>query len=323
MQRRRLILALAVLAGSAPAAYAHFHDRYQGPIIVLVSAAPGGATDTVARLMAERLGRNLGHSVVVENRAGASGNLAMDYLAKARPEQLTVLIAPTSTLTVNPSLFNKLPFDPQRDVKGIIEIAQSPYVLVSSPDLPTENVKDLVTLSKRSALTGGSSGSGTGEHLTLEMFKSATGAQVTHVPYKGGAALVGDLVAKQINLSFASAPSVIDQVKAGKLRALAVTGGARSALFPSIATMAEAGVPGVDSSASIGAFAAAAMPREVVAALNAEIAKILKDPEVRDRLLKSGLEVASPKNEEAFNAALKAGAARWGAVVKASGAKAD
>ncbi len=313
-----IAFALATLHGAAHAA-----EYPTKPIRMIVGFAPGGGTDTTARAISAKLGDLLGHQVIVDNRAGATGNIATDLVAKATPDGYTLLLGTIAALAINPSLYRtKLPFDSIKDFAPIIQAVDSTNILSLHPSVPAGTVKELIALAKTKSLNYGSSGVGGTGHLAGELFNTMAGVKMTHVPYKGGGPAMIDLVGGQVQLVYATAASAVPQIKAGKIKGLAVTTAKRSALMPNIPTIAESGLPGFEANNWYGLLAPANTPRAIVMRLNTEVAKVLMMPDVKNFLFNQGLDPA-PGTPEQFGAYIKAEMAKWAKVVKDSGARAD
>lgn len=320
---RRLGAALIVVAALAASASAQ--TAYPAkPIQLVVPFAPGGATDIVARLVGQKLAERLGRPVVVDNRPGAGGNLGAAIVAKAPADGHVLFLGTIATHAINQSLYARLGYDPVRDFAPVSLLTSVPLVLVVPADLPARSVKDLVALAKArpGALNYASPGAGTALHLAGELFKSLAGVDVVHVPYKGSAPAITDLLGGRVSLMFDTTLSALPHVKAGKLRALAVTTARRSAALPELPTVAESGLPGFDVSAWNGILVPAGTPREIVARLATEVAAIMKLADVRERLAGQGAEAIGSTSEE-FAAHIAAETAKWAKVVRASGARVD
>lgn len=310
------LLALS-MAGSAQALYP---DR---PIRLIVAQSPGGNADIIGRALAEGLGERLGQTVVVDNRGGASGIIAIELVVRAPADGHTLLLV-ASSFGVNPALNRKLPYDQQRDLAPITLVATAPNILVVGPALQIKSVAELIQIakSKPGQLTFGSSGNLGSPHLAGELFKLMTGVDMVHVPYKGAAASLTDLIAGRISLSFASLPSAVGQVKSGRLRALAVTSEKRFSLTPDLPTVAESGLPGFETSAWQGLLAPAKISRAIVNRINAESASSVKSPAMRNLLAANGAEGVGNSPEE-FSAFVQAQIAKWTKVVRAAGIQAE
>ncbi len=292
------------------------------PVRILVGFPAGQATDVLARMAAQRLSDATGQQFFVENRPGASGNIAFEMAARSVPDGYTLLMGSSGTAAINPALYSKLPFDMNKDFAPVIMMANVPQVLIVNPNFPPKSVKELIDYAKTrpGKIDYASGGSGLTNHLIMEMFKSATDLRLVHIPYKGGPPALTDLIAGQVQLMFETTVGALPHVRSGKLRALAVSTAKRSAAAPELPTVAESGVPGFDATAWIAMFAPAGTPREIVARLNAEINKGLTTPEMRDKLIGLGADPVGGTPEE-FGATLKGELAKWAKVVKESGAK--
>ena len=300
------------------------HAQYPSKTVrLIVPYPPGGGTDTLARVLSQRLGEALGQQVVIDNRPGAGANLGVEIAARAPNDGHTLLMAAISN-AISASLYRKLNYDLVRDFAPITLLATTPHIVVVHPSLPVKSVKELIAFAKArpGQLAYSSSGSGTPSHLGGELFDSMAGVKLTHVPYKGGGPSVIALVGGEVSVGFATMPSVISHVKAGKLRGLAVTTAQRSPTTPDLPTVSEAGVPGYEMGSWYGLLSPAGTPREVVMRLNAEMAKILKLPDVKQRLDALGFEVLVSTPEE-YGAFTKNEIEKWAKVVKASGARVD
>jgi len=293
------------------------------PIRLIVPYAPGGGVDIVARALAQELTRRVGQQVIVDNRTGAGGNIGSDVVAKATPDGYTLLIASPAN-AINPSLYAKMPFDPMRDLVPVALIATTPAVLLASPALPVKTIKELVALAKAKpgSLNFGSGGSGTTEHLAGEMLNAQAGIKMQHVPYKGGAAVLPDLISGQVSIFFVNQPFALPYIKAGTVKALGVASDERSVALPDVPTIAEGGFADFRVSVWYGIMAPAGTPKEIVAKLNREIVAALAAPEMRDRLLAMSLKPL-PGTSADFATFFADEMSRWARVVKTSGAKAD
>ena len=298
-------------------------DYPRKPIRMIIPYPPGGPTDILGRIVAQNLTEKLGQQVVVENKPGASGMIGADLVAKAPPDGYT-LLANASIHVINPSLYKNPTYDAIKDFTPVSLIADVPLVLVVAPGVPVKSVKDLIALGKSSSgkLNFASSGNAAAPHLAGEAFKIATGVDMQHVPYKGSGPALTDLMGGQVQLMFDSLPSSISHVKSGKLRAIAVTTAKRASALPNVPTIAESGVPGFDISTWYGIWAPAGTPKEIVNRLSGEIAKIVKIPDVRERLAGLGAEPVGNSPDE-FAAYCRSELAKWAKIVKASGATVD
>ena len=315
-----MFAALAVVGG----ALAQAPTYPTKPIRLVVPFPPGGATDILARDVAQKLTESWGQAVVVDNRPGAGANIGTELVAKSAPDGYTLLMGTVGTHAINPSLYAKLPYDHVKDFAPVILVAGVPNVLVVNPALPVNSVAELIAYAKANPgkLNFASSGSGTSIHLSGELFKVMAGVEMVHVPYKGSAPAVQDLIGGQVQLMFDNLPPSLPQIKAGKLRALAVTSAARAPALPDVPTMAEAGLPGFEASSWFGILAPTGTPPAIVAKLNAEIAKWLATPEAKEKLAKQGANAAGGSPED-FAKHIAAETAKWAKVVKDSGAKVD
>jgi tripartite-type tricarboxylate transporter receptor subunit TctC len=309
-------LAAPVASAASSADAAAFPIR---PIRLIVPFAPGGSVDIAGRLITDAWGRQLGQPMVADNRAGASGNIGMDQLAKAKPDGYTLAINNVA-LAVNPALFAKLPFDTARDFASVGTMGTSQHVLVVNNSLPAKNVKELIALAKAQPgkLSFGSAGSGSTFHMAAELFKSESGADIMHVPYKGGGPALVDTMAGQVQMSFPVLSAALPQVQAGKLRALAVTGPRRSPLMPDVPTMAEAGLPNYVFETWFIVSAPAGTPKDVLARLNQTLNATLAQPELKARLIKEGFEPLTMSPAQA-DAMLRKEMVRWAAQIKQAG----
>ena len=321
--RALALCAVALLAGAAPVAFAQ--SGYPSRSVrLVVPFPPGGTTDILARAAAQKLTEVLGQQVIVDNRPGAGGNIGAELVAHAPPDGYTLLMGTVGTHAINASLYSKMPYDHIKDFAPVILVAGVPNVLVVTPSLPVNSVQELIAYAKANPgkLNFASSGNGTSIHLSGELFKSLTGVTMTHVPYKGSALALTDLVGGQVQLMFDNLPSSLAFIKAGKLRALAVTSATRAAALPDVPTMVEAGVPGFEATAWFGILAPAGTPRDVVTRLNGEVAKWLASPEAREKLMAQGA-IAAGGSPEDFAHHIAAETTKWAKVVKESGAKID
>jgi tripartite-type tricarboxylate transporter receptor subunit TctC len=294
------------------------------PIRIVVPFPAGGTTDVLARAAAQKLTETLGQSAVVDNRPGAGGNIGAELVAKAPPDGYTLLMGTVGTHAINPSLYPKMPYDHVRDFAPVILVASVPNVLVINPSLPVNSAQELIAYAKTNPgkLNFASSGNGTSIHLSAELFKAMAGVQITHVPYKGSAPALQDLVGGQVQLMFDNLPSSLALIKAGKLKALAVTSKERAAALPDVPTIAESGLPGFEASSWFGLLAPAGTPQPVIAKVNAEIAKWLATPEAKEKVRGQGANAAGGTPED-FVQFIATETAKWQKVVKESGAKVD
>ena len=294
------------------------------PIRLVVPFPAGGATDILARAVAQKLTEAWGQAVVVDNRPGAGGNIGSELVAKATPDGYTLEMGTVGTHAINASLYAKMPYDHVKDFAPVILVAGVPNVLVVTPSLPANSVQELIAYAKANPgkLNFASSGSGTSIHLSGELFKVMAGVEMTHIPYKGSAPALQDLIGGQVQLMFDNLPPSLPQIKSGKLRALGVTTATRSAALPDTPTIAESGLPGFEASSWFGVLAPAGTPPAIVAKLNTEIARWLATPEAREKLVALGATAAGGTPED-FARHIAAETAKWAKVVKDSGAKVD
>ena len=294
------------------------------PVRLIVPFAPGGAPDLVARGLAPKLNESLGQPVIVENRAGAGGIIGMEAVARAAPDGHTLVVGSAGPLAIVPNLHRKLSYDVMRDFAPISMVTAMPFLLVVHPSLPVKSVKDLMALAKArpGELNYGSPGNGSTTHLATELLKSATGMKMTHIPYKGVAEAATALVSGQVQVLSGDLNAMLPQVKAGRMRGIAVTSARRSQLLPDTPTVAESGVPGFDASGWMGVLAPAATPAPVIERLNATIAKALAAPDTRNRLGALGGEVRASSPAE-FAAFIRTEAAKWSKLIKSAGIEAE
>jgi tripartite-type tricarboxylate transporter receptor subunit TctC len=315
---------LLFAAAAAAAAAAHAQPWPAKPIRFVSAYPPGGPTDILARLIAAKLQPSLGQSVIVENRAGAGGNVGTDYVAKQLGDGYTILMAASGPLAINPTLYKNLPFDPEKDLVPVILVARVPLLLVVHPAFPAASVRELIELGRKSPdrHAYASAGNGTPIHLSMELFKSMTGAKFVHVPYKGTGPALNDVIGGQVPMTFEGMLAVLPHVKSGRLRALAVSSAARWPTVPDVPTVAEAGVPGYEAYAWYGVLASKGTPREIVLRLNSEIGRALDSDELATTLkdLGSARTHGSPEDFAAF---IRAEAAKWSKIVAVSGATVD
>ena len=325
MQRRTLATLLAcLLAAGHGASLAQTTNWPTRPVRVVVPFPPGGATDIVGRAIAERLQAALGQPFVIENKAGASGNIGVADVARATPDGYTLVVGAAQTLTINPQLFGNLPFDPQKDLAPVAVVASVPNVLLASNKLPVKTPQELVAYARQNVgrLNYGSSSTGGTPHLSGELFKSMTGTFIVHVPYRGSAPAMQDLVGGQIDLMFDNLPAALPQIRAGTVRALAVTTLQRSVSAPDLPTLDESGLKGFDSQGWFALLAPAGTPQPVLQRLNTAVNEILATPEFRERLLKVGADPVGGSIED-FRQRLRTETERWGGVIRAAGVKAE
>jgi len=327
MQKQSLsVLAALLLAVSATLPMAAWAQAYPAkPVIIVNPFAAGGALDQLARNLAQKLGESLGQNVLVENRTGAGGNIGADYVAKSAPDGYTLVMGSSATHGINPSLYGtRMPFDALRDFTPVSVSVVQKNVLVVNASVQANSARELMALGKAQPgkLSFGSAGTGTSQHLSGELFKSLAGVDMIHVPYKGSAAAMADLLGGQITMSFVDIPTALTHIKSGKLRALGVTSAQASPALPDVAPLAQQGLPGFDLKAWYGVLAPANTPPAVVAKLNTEISKALNSPDLRDKLLSMGMEPIA-LNPEQSAVYIKTEIERWAQVVRSSGARLD
>jgi len=310
-----LCITFLALSGSALAVYP---DR---PVRLVVPFPPGGPTDIVARPLAQSLSNNLGQQVIVDNRGGAGGNIGADAVAKSSADGYTLLMGTVGTHAINPSLYKKLTFDPVRDFSPVSLVAQAAVVLVVHPSLPAKTVNEFIALakSKPGQITFGSAGSGSPGHLTGELFKDMARVELVHVPYQGSAPAISDLLGAQIHAMFDPIQATLSHVKAGKLRILGVSSSKRSSALPDLPTIAEAGVPGFETTAWWAVFAPAKTPKEMMTKLNTEIVKVIRSPDMNERLRQLNIEPIGSTPDQ-LTAFMKTEMEKWSRAVKISGA---
>jgi tripartite-type tricarboxylate transporter receptor subunit TctC len=312
------VAVLVLLAAVIPAIAQQYPAR---TIRLVVHSSPGGSSDILGRLVAQKLTESLGQQVVVENRAGASGIIGVEVAVKSPPDGYTLLISQTS-LAINPSMFKKMPYEAMRDLAPITQIVDGPNVLVVHPSVPARSVKQLIALAKAKpdGLVIGSPGQGTSPHLSAELFNVMAGVKMVQVQYKGaGLALVG-LISGEVGVMFPTTPTAMSSIKAGRIIPLGVTTAKRVQALPEVPTIAEAGLPGYESTQWFGILAPAATPRPIIDRLNQEIVRIMQAPAMKERLSGEGMEVVAGTPEQ-FGAHIKAETEKWAKVIKAMGIK--
>jgi tripartite-type tricarboxylate transporter receptor subunit TctC len=316
---------LAALALALAAAGAVAQSYPSKPIRVVVPNPAGGYYDVIARALGQKVGESIGQPMVVENRVGAGGSLGTEFTAKSPPDGYTIMVGGIGPHGIAPSLYANLPYDPVKDFAPIILVATTPNILVVHPSSPIKSVQDLIAAARQKpgGVSYASNGNGTSQHLSAEMFATTMGLKFNHVPFKGSAPAVTAMLGGQVDFAFVVAPDGLAHVKAGKLRAIGVTGAKRAAPLPDVPTLAEAGVSGYEATAWFGYLAPAGTPREIIDRLNAEIAKALESPDVRERLAPGGLSELPGGTPERFGDLIKTEIAKWSKVVKESGAKID
>jgi len=316
-------LAGAALATVVFAATAQPQDYPAKPIRVVVPFPPGGGTDLMARTVVQKLGESLGATIVIDNRGGAGGTIGTELVAKSPPDGYVLLVVSASH-AINPGLYRKLPYDSVRDFTPVTMLTSGPGLLVVHPSVPVRTVKEFIALarSRPGQLNYASAGIGTPPHLAGELFKTLAGVDIVHVPYKGNGPAYTDLIGGHVSVMFPTIPTAIPHVRTGKLRALAVTTRQRTAITPELPTISESGVPGYDVSSWYGLLAPAGTPAATVARLQREIVKVLRLPDISEKLMAQGLDLVGNTPEE-FAAILKSEIAKWAKVVTASGARVD
>jgi tripartite-type tricarboxylate transporter receptor subunit TctC len=322
MKRSTFALAIA-LAWLVPAV-AQAQAYPNKPIRLVVPFTPGGVTDTSGRLIAEQLGKRLGQQVVVDNKPGASGNIGTQLAAAAEPDGYTLLLAFDGTMVINPHVFEKTPFNTVRDFAPVGKIGDAILILVTNPNSPAKSLREVIALSKTQAggLSYGTSGTGGTPHIAGELLKQRTGANLVHIPYKGGGQAMTDVLGGSIPLVYTAIAGAVQHVKGGKLHGVAVSSAQRAKSLPDVPTFIESGVADFEINSWVGIMAPAKTPKAVLDKLHAELNAVLSDPAVRDRLDALGI-TATPGSAEQFGDEIKRDLARYGAVVKAAGIKAE
>jgi len=315
-------LSLGLVIGLVPSVLAQGYPNKS--IRIIVPFPPGGGNDVIGRIIAQKLTERLGQQVVVDNRAGANGIVGLQALMQAPPDGYTIAVAAAGPTAVNPSLYEKLPYDSLKDFSYITNMVIFPLILVTHPSVPAKTTQDLINLAKAKPkqLFYGTPGSGNSAHLAGELLNSMANVQTVHVPYKGQGPAMADLVAGQVQMMFASIPSVLPQVKSGQVNAIAMGSAKRVPSLPEIPTLSESGVPGFEAYSWAGMLAPAKTPKEIIARLNKEIVDILKQKDVADKLNQQGALPVGDSPEQ-FAAYVKAEIDKWGAVIKSANIKAD
>jgi tripartite-type tricarboxylate transporter receptor subunit TctC len=325
MHQRRSALRAVALAACLAVPLPGFAQAYPSKLVTfIVPFPPGGVTDPVARMVGQKMSESVKQSVIVENKPGASGIIAAEFVKRAPPDGYAVLMGFTGSHSVNPSLYSKLPYDPVKDFQPVTPLISTKHVLVVPAQSPAKSVADLVELAKKSpkGLTFASQGVGAGGHLLGEMLKARTGTNLSHVAYKGSAPALQDMLANRVDLFFDAIVTSLPHIRDGKLRALAVASPTRAAVLPNVPTMAEAGFPGIEMDQWFGMFVPARTPAPVVAKLHDELVKAVRSPDVSGKITAQGLDVMTTTPDQ-FAALIREESARLGKVVKDSGAKAD
>jgi tripartite-type tricarboxylate transporter receptor subunit TctC len=312
--KRLLSATLLSLAAASAFAQGAWPSR---SVTLVVPFPPGGGTDTGARIVAEQLSKKWGQPVLVDNKGGAAGQIGADVVAKARPDGYTILMGNIGTQAINPSLYPKMPYDPDKAFAPVALVAELPLAMMVNPNVPTKTVKEFIALAKAQPgkLSYSSSGAGGGPHLAAEMFKDATGSYILHVPYRGGGPAIGDLLAGHVQLSFMTVLEASGHIKAGKLRALAVTSDKRVSALPEVPTLAEAALPGFNSISWIGLLAPAGTPREIVEKISADVREIVARDDVKDRLVQLGA-VPAANTPAQFSALIDNDRKRYAQIIK-------
>jgi tripartite-type tricarboxylate transporter receptor subunit TctC len=292
---------------------------------IVVGFAPGGSTDVTARIIAQELTRMWGQQVVVDNRPGASGMIGAELAAKSAPDGYILLVSPQTSIVVAPLLFKKMAYDPIKDFATVAVVGSTPQLLVIHPSLPPKNFKEFAAFAKANAshLSFGSGGIGSTPHMAGELLNSALGIRTTHIPYKGENPALADVLGGQVPFMFSNLPIGLPHVKAGKLRALAITSLQRSQLAPEFPTIAESGIPGFDTATWSGLYLPAATPREIVTRVHADVMKALNLPDVKQRMFNQGIDPGTATTPETHAAFVKAEIVRWGKVIREAGVKAE
>ena len=314
-----MLCAISVVNAEHPAAAQSYPQK---PVRLVVGVPPGGTTDIVARLVGQKIAEQLGQQVVIDNRGGAGGNIGAELVAKAPPDGYTLFLATIGTMTINPNLYKKMPFDTLRDFAAISQLTSMPQLLVVHPSVPVKTVKELIFYAKSrpGQLNFASGGSGTAIHLAGELFKTMANVDMVHIAYKGSAPAMTDLLGGQVSLMFDQILTALPHVQSAKLRALGVTTEKRSAAAPHVPTISEAALPGYAVTTWHGLLAPAGTPREIVNRLSAETAKALQSAEIRERFAAQGVEPVSSTPEQ-FAAMMKSELDKWRKVIAASGTK--
>lgn len=321
--RRMGLKALAAATLTVAGMGAAMADNYPNKAITMVVPfSAGGTTDILARIVGQALGQELGESIIIENKPGAGGNIGAQQAARAKADGYTLFMGTVGTHAINQSLYKKLPYDPISDFAPLSRVANVPNLLVAHPSRPYKTVQEMIDFAKKhpGEVTYGSPGSGASPHVSGALFQSMTGAEITHIPYKGSAPAISDLLGNQIAVMFDNMPSAIQHVRSGKLRPIAVTSATRSPELPDVPTIAEAGVPGYEAMSWFGLWTVAGTPQPVLDKLHTSLAKVLKDPAVVKKIADQGGSVSIDTPAE-FQKFINNEAAKWGKVVKDSGAE--
>ena len=315
------IATMGLMVTVSHAQTASFPDR---PVTIVVPFPPGGGTDAGARLIAQKLSTRWGQSVIIDNKAGASGMVGSEYVSRAKPDGYTLLIGNIGTFSINPSLYKKMPYDPDKAFVPVSMIAELPYFLLVTPSMKANNVKEFIAFAKANpgAVTYASSGSGSGPHLAGEMFEKATGLDMMHVPYKGGGPAAADVMAGHVNMYFSTVLESIGSVKSGKLKALGASSLVRSPAMPELPTIAESGVPGFDAASWIGIAAPAGTPQALVDKIAADIKAVISEQDTKQTLIQQGA-TPMPLTPIAFKARIESDRQRYAKVIKDGNVQVD
>jgi tripartite-type tricarboxylate transporter receptor subunit TctC len=316
------IPAIAALVLSLAASLSHAQTYPTKNVRIIVGLAPGGTTDVFTRTLAQRLTEAWGQTVIVENRPGASGMIGGEAVAKAAPDGYTLLVSPQTSLAVAPALYGKAPYDTAKDFAPVSLLGSTPLVMIVHPSFAAKTFKDFIELARKQPLTYGSGGVGSSPHMTGELISAALGVKMTHVPYKGENPAIADTIGGQIPIMFGNLPVALPHVRSGKVLALATTTAKRSPLAPEIPTMSEGGIKDFEMATWYGMLAPAGTPPELVAKIQRDAARVLSDPETRERLTKTGVDLILNTPEE-FKVYLNAEIARYTKIIKAAGLKAE
>ncbi len=322
-RRRRLLQALAAVFTTLPAHIAFAQNYPAKPVRIVVPFTPGGSNDVLGRVLAQKLGELWGQTVIVDNKPGASGNIGADAIAKSPPDGLNLLIAANNILTMNSALFSKMPFNPTKDLESVSLLGWVPVVLVARSTLNVNSIGELLELARKKpgSLTYASSGPGSPQHLSAELFKSLARVDIVHIPYKGAAPAITDLLAGQVDVQFGAINSLLPHIRSGKLKALGVAGRKRLPSMPDVPTISEA-VAGFESDIWVGLSAPAGIPAGILEKINRDVRTLLKMPDVRETLAEQGIE-AAPTSAAEMRQLVHADLARWTRVVREAGIKAE
>lgn len=322
----RFLATLALAAATLPLMpIAHAEAFPDKPIVLVIPFPPGGPTDAMARTLAAEMQNRLGQPMIVENRAGAGGNIGAEYVARATPDGQTLLFGTSGPLAINASLYRKINYDPAKSFAPVIQVGHLPNILVVNPTVPAKNVKELIAYAKANPgkLSYASSGNGASSHLAGVLFNASAGIDLQHIPYKGTGPALNDLLGGQVSMSFTDVLTALPYVKTGKLRALGVTTTERSQALPDVPTVAEQGVPGYDVSVFFGIVAPAGTPQDRIAKLNQAFVEVLDTPKVKQLFASQGLEPAPSSTPQQLGKFIQAQVTKWAGVVKQAGAQLD